>query len=225
MADQRLDFTPPSRFREKLVALCRRRRLSLKALARALGYASAAYLANIESGRRPPTMRLILSVAQYFDVNPELLLRDDLELDSPVPSTPSSPSDTPIPARGRSRKIEVGLDEALYLQIQQYTQSRGIALGPLVRAWLRQAVAPARFAALTFGTAREMDIIVTHKIEIRVEPELLAQAHRFARRHEKPLAIILRAWLRHLTNPQSPGPVPAGVKEELKRPSRRKQAT
>ncbi len=127
------------------------------------------------------------------------------------------------PARGRSKKIEIGLDEGLYNQVHQYAQTNHIALGILIRAWLRQQTDPKRHADLPYGVARELGIAVTRKVEVRLEPELLEQAQRYARQRLVPLAPLVRAWLRYHTNPRSPGPVPAGVKEERKRPSRRKQ--
>ncbi len=57
--------------------------MTLKELAVALGHAAHGYISELESGKRLPTVELVLSVAQLFGVTADELLRDDLELKMP----------------------------------------------------------------------------------------------------------------------------------------------
>lgn len=215
---------PPelARFGEKLHALRLRRKLTVAALAHALGYAAHTHLSLIESGQRRPNRRLVQSVAQYFGVAPDVLLRDDLEVGAPGPVLPAAPApvNAPAIAGSRTKKIEVGLDEALYAQAQQYAKAHSVSISALIRAWLRRHTDPKALLDLPYGVARELSMDITRKTEVRLEPELWAQAHRYARRHMTALAPIIRAWLRYHTNPRSPGPLPPGIDEEREQPAR-----
>ncbi len=71
------------RFGEKLRTLRTQRGMTLKELAVALGHAAHGYISELESGKRLPTVELVLSVAQLFGVTADELLRDDLELKMP----------------------------------------------------------------------------------------------------------------------------------------------
>ena len=57
--------------------------MTLKGLAVALGHAAHGYISELESGKKLPTVELVLSVAQLFGVTADELLRDDLELKMP----------------------------------------------------------------------------------------------------------------------------------------------
>lgn len=57
--------------------------MTLKELAVALGHAAHGYISELESGKKLPTVELVLSVAQLFGVTTDELLRDDLELEMP----------------------------------------------------------------------------------------------------------------------------------------------
>ena len=57
--------------------------MTLKELAVALGHAAHGYISELESGKKLPTVELVLSVAQLFGVTADELLRDDLELKMP----------------------------------------------------------------------------------------------------------------------------------------------
>jgi transcriptional regulator with XRE-family HTH domain len=57
--------------------------MTLKELAVALGHAAHGYISELESGKKLPTVELVLSVAQLFGVTTDELLRDDLELKMP----------------------------------------------------------------------------------------------------------------------------------------------
>ncbi|GAB4202465.1 MAG: hypothetical protein OHK0022_25720 [Roseiflexaceae bacterium] len=70
------------RFGEKVRVLRQRRGWTLRELAAALGHRSHAYINLIEIGQRKPNLELVMSIARLFDVTPDLLLRDELELDS-----------------------------------------------------------------------------------------------------------------------------------------------
>ena len=61
------------------------------------------------------------------------------------------------------------------------------------------------------------------KLVLRIDPELRANADRYAEEHGKPLSAIVRAILRIWFDPADPRPLPPGVDEEMKRPSRRKK--
>ncbi len=61
--------------------------MTLKELAVALGHVAHGYISELESGKKMPTVELVLSVAQLFEVTTDELLRDDLELTSRVNRT------------------------------------------------------------------------------------------------------------------------------------------
>lgn len=69
------------RFGEKLRILRKRRGMTLRELAEALGSPSHGYIGNLESGRRKPTLELAFKIAKLFHVPVERLANDDLELD------------------------------------------------------------------------------------------------------------------------------------------------
>jgi len=73
------------RFGEKLYTLRQQRGLTLRALAQALGYTAHAHLGLIEQGKRQPSLTLVMRVAEVFQITPDQLLRDDLDLDPPAP--------------------------------------------------------------------------------------------------------------------------------------------
>jgi len=69
------------RFGEKLRTLRTRRGLSVRALARDLGYATHSYISDIEAGRTTPRVEFIIKIADFFQVSLDQLVRDELELD------------------------------------------------------------------------------------------------------------------------------------------------
>ena len=77
------DFIPPrvTRFGEKLRALRRYHGMTLQQLTYAIGYTGHGYLSELETGKKPPTVDVLLRIAQYFHVSVDQLLLDDLELD------------------------------------------------------------------------------------------------------------------------------------------------
>lgn len=68
------------KFGEKLRVLRKQRGMTLQQLAGALGYTTHSYLSEIESGKKQPTIDLVLGVAQLFEVTTDELLKDYLEL-------------------------------------------------------------------------------------------------------------------------------------------------
>lgn len=71
----------PQRFGEKLRALRIERGLSLRELADALGYEAHVYLNLVETGKKSPSLTLVMRVAVFFNVTMDQLARDDLDLD------------------------------------------------------------------------------------------------------------------------------------------------
>lgn len=68
------------RFGEKLHDLRIGRQLTLHQMAAALGYATHAYISEIETGKKVPTVAFVLKVADFFHVSTDALLRDELEV-------------------------------------------------------------------------------------------------------------------------------------------------
>ena len=68
-------------FGEKLRQLRTQRGLTLRALARELGYSNAhAYINDFENGKRRPTLDFVVKIGQYFNVPTDHLIRDDIDL-------------------------------------------------------------------------------------------------------------------------------------------------
>jgi transcriptional regulator with XRE-family HTH domain len=70
------------RFGEKLRSLRTTHGLTLQHLAADLGYATHAYISELESGKKVPTAALVLKVARRFGVSTDVLMKDELELSS-----------------------------------------------------------------------------------------------------------------------------------------------
>ena len=69
------------RFGEKLRALRKQRKWSLRKLSSMLGFRSHSYIDDIEHGRSKPSVELVIKIAEVFDVSTDQLLIDDLEID------------------------------------------------------------------------------------------------------------------------------------------------
>ncbi len=69
------------RFGEKLRTLRKRHKMSQQRVATALGIKSDAFISEIETGKRKPSLAFVLRVAELFGVTPNHLLLDDVELD------------------------------------------------------------------------------------------------------------------------------------------------
>lgn len=72
------------RFGEKLRALRTAHQLTLQQLAAVLGYATHAYISELEAGKKVPTVAFVLKVSELFHVTTDALLKDDLELPAGV---------------------------------------------------------------------------------------------------------------------------------------------
>ncbi len=68
------------RFGEKLRTLRKQREMTLVEVASALGYVSFGRISELEAGKKRPSLEFVLRVAEYFQVTPDQLLRDDLDL-------------------------------------------------------------------------------------------------------------------------------------------------
>ena len=68
------------RFGEKLHTLRLQRGMSLRELARALGFQSHSHITKVETGKRSPSLELAMQIADLFGVTVDQLVRDDLEL-------------------------------------------------------------------------------------------------------------------------------------------------
>ena len=68
------------RFGEKLHMLRKQRGLTLRELAKALGFATHGYMGDLESGRAKPSLELAVKIAVFFGVSVDQLARDDLEI-------------------------------------------------------------------------------------------------------------------------------------------------
>jgi DNA-binding XRE family transcriptional regulator len=68
------------RFGEKLHALRIAHELTLQQMAAELGYATHAYISELESGKKVPTAALVLKVARRFNVSTDVLMKDELDL-------------------------------------------------------------------------------------------------------------------------------------------------
>ncbi len=69
------------RFGEKVRHLRQQRGLSLRKCASALSLATHSHLDRIESGQAMPSADLILTIANFFEVSIDTLMRDELDLE------------------------------------------------------------------------------------------------------------------------------------------------
>lgn len=72
----------PHEFGDKLRTLRQRQTLTQAQLAQELGLASHSHIANLEAGRRKPSLELVLLVAEYFQITVEILVDDTSPLAS-----------------------------------------------------------------------------------------------------------------------------------------------
>lgn len=69
-----------NRFGEKLQILRKSRGWSLVRLANELGYSTHSYLSEIESGRKAPSITLILKLSYLFEISCDILMKDELDI-------------------------------------------------------------------------------------------------------------------------------------------------
>ncbi|MFP4436814.1 MAG: helix-turn-helix domain-containing protein [Chloroflexaceae bacterium] len=68
------------RFGEKLRTLRTRRGMTLRELAAQLGYNAHVYLSLVETGKKKPSLELVMKVAKLFNISADRLLDDALEV-------------------------------------------------------------------------------------------------------------------------------------------------
>jgi transcriptional regulator with XRE-family HTH domain len=79
------------RFGEKLHMLRTQNRLTLKELAYQLGLTAHGYISELESGKKLPTVELVLNIARFFNTTTDELLKDELDLEGTDARRPLEP--------------------------------------------------------------------------------------------------------------------------------------
>lgn len=69
------------RLGEKVRILRKRRGMTIKALALALGFPSHSYISEIETGKKVPGTELIIKLADLFQVTVDDLVRDERKVE------------------------------------------------------------------------------------------------------------------------------------------------
>ena len=82
------------RFGEKLRMLRIQRAMTVRDVAAALGYVSSGRISEIENGKKTPSLAFVLRAAALFNVTPDQLLQDDIDLDA-ASDHPASTDDIP----------------------------------------------------------------------------------------------------------------------------------
>lgn len=70
----------PLKFGEKLRFLRLSQKLTLSDLASTFGYSTHSYLSEVESGKKPPTISIVLMTSRYFEISTDYLLKDEMEI-------------------------------------------------------------------------------------------------------------------------------------------------
>jgi transcriptional regulator with XRE-family HTH domain len=71
-------------FGQKLKKLRHTKGLTLKELAAQLGYDSHSYISELESGRKSPSVEIVVALSRFFNVTTDQLLKDELLIDQDV---------------------------------------------------------------------------------------------------------------------------------------------
>ena len=69
------------KFGEKVRLLRQHHNVKLIELSSVLGYNTHSYLSEIESGRKIPTVALVLKISSIFNISTDVLLKDNLEVE------------------------------------------------------------------------------------------------------------------------------------------------
>ena len=69
------------KFGQKLRTLRSSRGMTLKELATEMGLQAHGYLSEVESGKKRPSIELVLKVARLFDVTTDELLKDEIDVE------------------------------------------------------------------------------------------------------------------------------------------------
>jgi transcriptional regulator with XRE-family HTH domain len=80
------------KFGQKLRVLRLQRRLTLKELATDLGYDSHSYISELESGKKLPSVDLVVALSRFFNVTTDQLLKDELSVEQDVDTDNDSDS-------------------------------------------------------------------------------------------------------------------------------------
>jgi transcriptional regulator with XRE-family HTH domain len=68
------------RFGEKLRTLRKQRGMTLKNLADELGFSSPGSVGDLESGRKKPSLEVVIKISHVFGVLVDQLVKDELDL-------------------------------------------------------------------------------------------------------------------------------------------------
>ena len=74
------------KFGEKLKALRIRSGMTLKDLAVKLGLSAHGYISELESGKKTPTVEIVVKISDCFSVSTDELLKDELKIQYPSAS-------------------------------------------------------------------------------------------------------------------------------------------
>ncbi len=77
----RMQGSSMQRFGEKLRTLRKRRGMTIKELAQAIGQTTHSHISELETGKRPPSLEIALKISRMFSVSIDKLVKDELELD------------------------------------------------------------------------------------------------------------------------------------------------
>jgi transcriptional regulator with XRE-family HTH domain len=55
--------------------------MSLRQLSTELGFNSHGYVGDLESGRKKPSLEVVLKIARLFNISVDLLVKDEMEVD------------------------------------------------------------------------------------------------------------------------------------------------
>jgi transcriptional regulator with XRE-family HTH domain len=69
------------RFGEKLRKLRKQRGMTLTELAEIIGYTTHSHISELETGKRMPSLELVIKISELFQVTVDQLVKDNLELD------------------------------------------------------------------------------------------------------------------------------------------------
>lgn len=69
------------KFGEKLRTIRTRHEMSLRQLADELGFNSRGYVGDLESGRKKPSLEVVLKIARLFDISVDSLVKDELDVE------------------------------------------------------------------------------------------------------------------------------------------------
>ncbi len=72
------------RFGEKLHLLRKKQGLTLKEMALKLGLTTHVFVSNLETGKRKPSVEMVIKIARLLNVSIDRLLLDELNIDQEI---------------------------------------------------------------------------------------------------------------------------------------------